>query len=138
MRILSRLLAILAVALVAAQPVMACCLVGHDAVAQDAALVSDPPCHDSGMQMSPADHADAAKDTGDCPGCNDCDSPLMQAQAADDSTLLSSSSAEISDAVLAAQFPGFAHRPVIFKTGPPGAPKLPLSTPITLKQRLLI
>ena len=80
MRILSRLLAILAVALVAAQPVMACCLVGHDAVAQDAALVSDPPCHDSGMQMSPADHADAAKDTGDCPGCNDCDSPLMQAQ----------------------------------------------------------
>jgi len=138
MRSLTRLLAILAVALVAAQPVMACCLVGHGAVAQDVAQVSDPPCHDTGMQMAPADDTDATRDTDDCPGCYDCDSPLMQAQATDDSTLLSSSSVEISYAVLAAQFPGFAHRPVVFKTGPPGAPQLPLSTPITLKERLLI
>lgn len=138
MRALTRFFAILAVALVAAQPVMACCLAGHGAVAQKVAQVSDPPCHDSGMQMAPADKAGAAQDTDDCPGCYDCDSPLMQAQEAEDSTLLSSSSAEIPYAMLAVQFPRFAHQPVIFKTGPPGAPQLPLSTPITLKQRLLI
>lgn len=121
-----------------AQPVVACCLFGHAAAAQKASEVADPPCDDSSMQMAPAEKADAELDTNDCPRCYDCDSTAMQAQASDDSATLSAASAEIPHAVLAAQFPKFAHRPVILKTGPPGEISLPLSTPITLKQRLLV
>jgi len=138
MNIWSRLFAFLAVALLAAQPVMACCLVGQAAAAQETSQVASPPCHDSGMQMAPAQNANTEQDSDECPGCYDCNSALMQAQASDDSTALSASSAEVSYVVLAAEYPGFGHDPVIFKTGPPGEPSLPLSTPITLKQRLLI
>jgi len=138
MNIWSRLFAVLAIALLAVQPVMACCLVGHEAAAQETSQVASPPCHDSSMQMASGQNVDTEQHSDECPGCYDCDSALMQAQASDDSTALSASSSEVPYAVLAAQFPGFAHDPVIFKTGPPGEPSLPLSTPITLKQRLLI
>jgi len=138
MDIWSRLFAVLAIALLATQPVMACCLVGHEAAAQETSQVASPPCHDSGMPMAPAENTDTEEGSNECPGCYDCDSALMQAQTSDDSTALTASSAEVSYAVLAAEYPGFAHAPVIFKTGPPGEPSLPLSTPITLKQRLLI
>jgi len=131
---LTRLFAILTVALMAAQPVMACCLVGHDAAVQ----VSEPPCHDTGMDMAPTDDGEAAQGTDDCPGCFDCDGPLIKAQGLGDGAVLAASSTDIPFAVLAARFSGFAHPQVIFKTGPPGEPQLPLSTPISLKQRLLI
>ncbi len=74
----------------------------------------------------------------DCPGCLDCDSPVMQAEASGDQAPMRSTSAEPPPAVLEARFPGYSQAPIILKTGPPDDPPFVHETPITLKQRQLI
>lgn len=137
---LTRLLILIAVALVATQPIMACCLAGHAEPAASHTSVEAPPCHGEAPLSA---HGDSETDQQkpapmDCPGCLDCDSAVMQAQSFENGALLTQLSAEIPLAVIASQFEGFGHTETVFKTGPPGDPTLPLSTPITLKQRLLI
>jgi hypothetical protein len=137
-----RLFTLAAIALFTAQPLMACCLDGHSASATELAQDNTMNCHDSAMPM-PASHgssADPGPNTAldECPGCDDCNHPIMQAQNPGDVLSVFSLVLEIPFATLAAQFPGFAHPPLHTKTGPPGASALPLNTPITLKQRLLI
>jgi hypothetical protein len=137
---LTRLLMLIAAAALAAGPVMACCLTGHT---QSAALYTSTetlPCHDA---ASPSGHEDAKAEQPaplpvDCPECVDCDSAVMQAQSFDHSVSLTQLTPEVHFAVIAARFEGFEHKATILATGPPGDPPLPLSTPMSLKQRLLI
>lgn len=137
---LTRLLILIAVALVATQPIMACCLTGHAESAASHTSVEAPPCHGEAPLST---HGDSKTDQQppapmDCPGCLDCDSAVMQAQSFETGALLTQLSPEMSLAVITSRFEGFGHTETIFKTGPPGDPPLPISTPITLKQRLLI
>ncbi len=142
MSLTARLLALVAMALLAAQPVMACCLAGHAGTTAVAAAPASPPCHDAGMDMGAEANADAGATHGrgpaHCPGCLDCDSPVMQAQASDGGAILAGTRPDVPLALRAADFPGFATRPVVLKTGPPDAAPRRHETPLTLKQRLLI
>jgi hypothetical protein len=140
MLVLARLLTVLAVLLVTAQPVMACCLAGQTAPIIKMSPDTEQPCHGDGMRMQTASDGVTHSMPGDadCPGCTDCDSPVMQAQALDNAAVLSPSASEIPVALHAVHFPGFAHTPVILKTGPPEAPPFVHVTPLELKQRLLI
>ena len=137
---LTRLLFLIAVALVATQPIMACCLAGHAEPAASDTSVEAPPCHGEAPLSALGDNETDQQPPSpmDCPGCLDCDSAVMQAQSFENGALLTQLSPEIPLAVIASRFEGFGHTETIFKTGPPGDPPLPLSTPITLKQRLLI
>lgn len=137
---LTRLLILIAVALVVTQPIMACCLTGHAEPAASHTSIEAAPCHG---EASPSSHVDTKTDqpspsTMDCPGCLDCDSAVMQAQSFQNGVTLTQLSSETPMAVITSRFEGFEHTATIFKTGPPGDPPLPLSTPIILKQRLLI
>ena len=137
---LSRLLILIAVAIVAARPVMACCLTGHGEPVLAEAATETPPCHGDTSSTHETNAADEDVDraTADCPGCFDCDAAMMQAHTVDDGALLTQLPTEIPLAVLASRFEGFEHKATVFKTGPPGDPPLTTLTPITLKQRLLI
>lgn len=136
---LTRFLILIAVALVAARPVMACCLTGHGELAIQDVQAEAPPCH--GETLSPQhaarqDHQPSSPMA--CPGCLDCDASLMQAQSVDDSALLTQPPSETPLAVIASRFDGFEHQSIVLKTGPPGDPLSLHETPLTLKQRLLI
>lgn len=141
MRFAARFFSVLAVALLAAQPVMACCLTGH---AQPAAteMSADMPCHDA-INSGP-DHKDAAgpstenQNGPDCPGCPDCNASTMQAQPSADETYQSKSAADFEFAAIEIRFTGFVPRSLVQATGPPRNWSLPVISPITLKQRLLI
>lgn len=137
---LTRLLILIAVALVATQPIMACCLAGHAEPAASHTSVDVPPCHGEAPLSAHGDGKTGQQPPApmDCPSCLDCDSAVMQAQSFENGALLKQLSPEIPLAVIASRFEGFGHTETIFKTGPPGDPPLPLSTPIILKQRLLI
>ncbi len=137
---LTRLLILMAVALMAARPVMACCLVGHGQPAVAEIQAQLPPCHDTAPTLPGADEAMVSDltDRPDCPGCADCDSAVMQAQSASNDAVLTPGPSETPLAVLSVAFPGFDHPPVVFKTGPPADPAPVRLTPITLRQRLLI
>lgn len=74
----------------------------------------------------------------DCPGCYDCENPVMQSQSGEGGVVLPAMGAEFALAPIDANFPGFAHRSIVQKTGPPSVSLPRLATPITLKQRLLI
>ncbi len=137
---LTRLLILIAVAAIVAQPVMACCLTGHGEPQITQASADMPLCH--GEQTAP-EHSEQNSDherpsPADCPGCIDCDAGVMQAQSFDDGTLLVQTSTEFPVAILTARFEGFGHKSTVLKTGPPGDPPRIHTTPITLKQRLLI
>ena len=137
MLFLARLLTLLAVLLVAAQPVMACCLTGQTAPPVEISHDTELPCHGDGMGMETASDGGTRSMPGTA-DCADCDSPVMQAQAFDNAAVLSPSASEIPVALRAVHFPGVAHPPVILQTGPPGAPPFVPVTPLEPKQRLLI
>lgn len=140
MLVLARLLTLLAVLFVAAQPVMACCLTGQAAPHIEISQDTGSPCHGDSVGMATASDGVTHSMPGaaDCPGCADCDNPVMQAQAFDNAAVLSPTSSEIPVALCVVHFPGFAHLPVILKTRPPEAPPFVHLTPLELKQRLLI
>lgn len=73
-----------------------------------------------------------------CSGCADCDGAVMQAQIYDKSATPASGPSETPIRILDARFEGFGHRAIALKTGPPGDAPFLRSTPIALKQRLLI
>lgn len=137
---LTRLLLLLAVALVAARPVMACCLTGHSEPAASHLQAEAPPCHGesntSHATTGKSDHQPALP--MECPGCVDCDLAVMQAQSVDDGALITQGSSDIPIAMIGSRFAGFQHEPTVYKTGPPGEPPGIHQTPITLKQRQLI
>jgi len=137
---LTRLLILIAVALVATLPIMACCLAGHAEPAASHTSVETPPCHGEAPLSAHGDSETGQQPPAptDCPGCLDGDSAVMHAQSFENGALLTQVSPEIPLAVIASRFEGFGHAETIFKTGPPGDPPLPRATPITLKQRLLI
>lgn len=135
---LGRIFALLATVIVAAQPVMACCIEGHSAPVILAEQNVEPPCHDDGMPMAADPGAQAGHERSDCPGCYDCEFSVMQSQSAGGSAVLPAMGAEFALAPIDANFPGFAHRSIVQKTGPPSVSLPRLATPITLKQRLLI
>jgi len=137
---LTRLLILVSVAILATQPVMACCLTGHGEPAITEAASEAPPCHgEVPAQHQTSNTGDHDQPTpADCPGCFDCDSAIMQAQTFDTNILLTQSSNQAPLAIIAARFDGFEYKPVVLKTGPPGDPPPTHYTPITLKQRLLI
>ena len=128
---LTRLMLLLAVAFMAARPVMACCITGHTG-AQSTVQSIDAPSDASGEMP------DQMQDPMECPGCFDCDSAILQAQTLDEGVVLATSPSEIPIAVLTARFEGFEHSSVALSAGPPGNPPPFRLTPISLKQRLLI
>ena len=137
---LTRLFMLIAVALVATQPVMACCLTGHaDAVAAQSSTET-PPCHGekSHSDHGKTDQANHLPSPTECPGCLDCDTAVMQAQSFDSGVLLTKDSQETPLTISSARFDGFEHKTMVFTTGPPGDLPVHRPTPITLKQRLLI
>ncbi len=142
MRCASHIFALVAIVLFTAQPVMACCFLGHAEPAAEMVGGDALQCHDGAVDKSASigSRADRAPITAlsDCPGCDDCDNPIMRAQNSGDSLVMASTVTEIPFVTVAVQFPGFAYPPIILKTGPPGELSLNLPTPITLKQRLLI
>lgn len=137
---LTRLLVLISVALLAARPVMACCLTGHGEPAVSDIQTEAPPCHGEASvpHQQTAEKQHTPPLPADCPGCFDCDSAIMQAQTVNNDILLAQPSSEIPLAILEARFVGFEQKAVVLKTGPPGDPPPLLHTPITLKQRLLI
>lgn len=137
---IARLLTFLAVMLVMAQPVMACCLPGNGATHIDMLANAEPPCHGDGMGMETASDAPTLPmpGAGDCPGCLDCDSPVLQAQVFDNTPVQAPSVSEIPVVLRAVHVRAFAPATVILTTGPPGAPPQVPVTPLELKQRLLI
>lgn len=135
-----RLLTLMAIAFVAAQPVMACCITGHAAPAVEMAGMDDLPCHNDdadGTIRADNDHR-SMPDADDCPGCPDCNLPVMQGQVSGDTSVLPQPAPEVAIAVVAAQYPGHVPPPLILTTGPPAGQPLAPVTPLTLKQRLLI
>ena len=137
---LTRLFMLIAVALAAAQPVMACCLAGHADVVAVQNSTETAPCHG---EMSLSGHGKTVEakhlpSPTECPGCLDCDTAVMQAQSFDSGVLLTKDSQETPLTILSARFDGFEHKITVFTTGPPGDRPVHRPTPITLKQRLLI
>lgn len=140
MLVIARLLTLLAVLMVAAQPVMACCHAGQTVPHIEISPDTLSSCHGSGLtsETTSDDGTHTIPDTPDCPGCADCSSPVMQTQVFDSSVVLSFSAPEIPVALLSVHFPGYAHPPVILKTGPPDTRPAEYATLVELKQRLLI
>lgn len=141
---LTRLMLLLAVAFMAARPVMACCITGHTGAQSSVQSIDAPSCHDAGDSKEHAssdasgEMPDQMQDPMECPGCFDCDSAILQAQTLDEGVVLATSPSEIPIAVLTARFEGFEHSSVALSAGPPGNPPPFRLTPISLKQRLLI
>ncbi len=135
-----RLLMTLMIGFFVAQPVMACCLAGHQS-AQAAVERAEPPCHDAADKGTTdfAVNKYDAPDPADCPGCVDCDILILASQAPDNLGRVTANVAD--DAVTMAPdmgFAGFEPELPTLATGPPRDTSLPLRTPISLKQRLLI
>ncbi|MFH1517225.1 MAG: hypothetical protein ABIH17_05000 [Pseudomonadota bacterium] len=138
---LSRLVIMVIVAIFAAQPVMACCLTGHEApsvVAEQAEPSCHGDTHDNAAETQ-AGVTDTSTGPLDCPGCPDCDSLIMAVQAPDYTGILTASAPETAVAMAPKmEFAGFEPQFHTLATGPPRDVSLPLRSPISLKQRLLI
>ena len=138
---LTRLLIMMIVAIFAAQPVMACCLSAHEStpvVAERAELPCHGDTHDAAAQAQDG-VANTSSSRLDCPGCLDCDSLIMAVQAQEDPGFLAASAPdEAAEVAPGTRFAGFETRLLVLATGPPREVSLPLHTPISLKQRLLI
>lgn len=141
---LTRLMILVAVAFMVARPVMACCITGHNEAPSSVHSAETPSCHDAADSSEHTSSDTSGEMPGDmqgpmeCPGCFDCDSAIMQAQTFDEGAVLTESLSEIPVALLTARFEGFHHNSTVLTTGPPGHAPPTNSTPITLKQRLLI
>jgi len=136
---MGRLLMIVAVAIFAAQPVMACCLTGH-AEPPRVQMPAEPACHDDmhdAAAGTPMDTHNTA-DQPECPGSPGCDKAVMQAQAFEDWTVSTAGPVEIPAGVVEARYTGFEPHRIVLTTGPPRDRPPPLSSPVILKQRLLI
>lgn len=121
---------------------MACCVSGHDQAtpAIEQVNIDAPPCHEHSqgahVDVSQADHSSELP--FDCAGGDDCDAALMSAETFQFSSVTPQVSSEIPFIILTAHFPGYDHKPIVYKTGPPNYRRATAATPITLKQRLLI
>lgn len=137
---LTRHLLLIAVALLAARPVMACCVVGHGESYQLVSLSAAPPCHESmSHAASVTGHQDSRNQPStDCSGCPDCQSVVMAAQSVTNGAVLTGASNDHPLAMIASRFVGFEFKPTVLTTGPPNYRPPPAQTPIALKQRLLI
>jgi len=103
------------------------------------AAADAPPCHSD--RQGAKQHAPAPSDTANlfgCPGCADCNIAIVQAVSSVADAALAAGASEIPHTALSEQYVTQAFTPLAMKTGPPGATPGLLSTPITLKQRLLI
>ena len=140
MRLLYRLLMTLMIAVFAAQPVMACCLTGHQS-AQATVEHAEPPCHDAvneGTTDSSDNKGNASAPSG-CPGCVDCDMLMLAAPAPDNLGLVTANVFDDPGLIAAeARSEEFEPRLLVLSTGPPRNFSPPLYTPISLKQRLQI
>jgi len=136
MNLLTRLCLTLVVVTFAAGPVIDCCLLGHAEASVAVSQTDAPPCHGaaddaSQPQPSPQEHSE-------CPGCTDCDAPMLQATAMDNA-VAPASGHELQPAPVAArQWSGFDTPLVVRTTGPPSSSPPIRTSPISLKQRLLI
>lgn len=137
---LTRLLVLIAVALMASRPVMACCFTGHEVSHMAEAAAQAQPCH--GDQQEAERRAPAAPSHAatpfDCPGCADCNIAVAKTGVSVPDAVLAAGASEIPFTVLSAQFEAREFTPLALKTGPPGDPPALRATPVSLKQRLLI
>jgi hypothetical protein len=133
---LIRLFMILAVAVFAASPVMACCVTGP-AVASVANDQSEaPPCHDEADSMASAPASD--DNSVDCPGCADCETAMLQTKATGQHLLPASATDLHLVPVSVNQWTGFEAPRILRTTGPPRASPVLPNTPVSLKQRFLV
>ena len=136
---LTRFLILIAVALTAARPVMACCFTGHGVSHMTEAAAEASPCH--GEQQGAEQHAPTPSDAAnlfDCPGCADCNIAVANTSVSVPDAVLAAGALEIPFTALSTHFEAREFTPLALKTGPPGAPPALRSTPVSLKQRLLI
>lgn len=136
MTLFTRLLMILAVAAFAATPIMACCMTGHAQTHAMTIQAEAPHCHDD---MQPGAGKPVSGDmVADCPGCADCEPAMLGARSTDQATLLASAGQVQLSPVKADRRTGYDTPRTLQTTGPPRAsPRLP-TTPVSLKQRLLV
>ncbi len=133
---ITRLFLILVAALVAARPVMACCVTDQAAGGppDQRAELEIAPCHGP-PAATLGQHDSAVSD--ECPDCPDCESAMMQADALAEAAS-PTGSADDAPAAAPPAFDAFEVARTLQKTGPPSPAPRPRSTPISLKQRLLI
>jgi hypothetical protein len=136
MNLFTRLLMILAVAIFAASPVMACCLNNHVEASAETHSVDATPCH--GEAEPTASKPISDNNLEGCPGCAECETAMLQAQTADPSAVLASGQELQLMSLQGDQWTGFNAPLVVRTTGPPHDLSRVPDTPITLKQRFLI
>lgn len=135
MSLVARFLLTIAAVFLAVNPVMACCVTGHDADVTSAQNLA-PPCHDTAVEADKLQFTDNADDT--YPGCAGCDSVALQAQPTTDSLALDVST---NLKALPPATGGYAEMraPRLLRaTGPPHSIINAGDTLISLKQLLLI
>lgn len=132
---------VILVALFAANPVMACCVVGHSKVTDASAVEDAPPCHEMARSTPHSGVSGTDVETQSetlCPGCTGCDSAVLTASTAEDGIYLQ----KIDDTGMIlprrAHLVPASHVVLLRKTGPPGQRVVLAQTPVRLKQRLLI
>lgn len=123
-----RIILLAAAIFLSAQPVMACCLLGHSE-----AVEVTPPCHEM-----PSEEDGTGSLPGDvCPGCSDCETVLAASDLKPSKPLLDPSFAK---AVLhaSAQIAEVPDVTLNGATGPPRTSLNPDQNPVSLYQKLLI
>ncbi len=116
---------------------MACCMTGHAQTGEAIIQAEAPPCHGT---MKSETAAPMSKDTtADSPGCADCETAMLASKTADQSTVLTSADDFQLLPVEVNRWTGYETPRILRTTGPPRVTTgLPTSTPISLKQRLLV
>lgn len=136
MSTLVRLVFVLATVLFAAQPIAACYFSGAGTANAEGVVAAEPGCHDD-MASSQVSTENTEKRSF-CPSGSDCDEAMMQTMAGTDDVAFSQESEIVALPAVLAHFTGFDHIEIVRKTGPPGRQGLTKTTPLTLKQRLLL
>ncbi len=133
MSLAARAFLTLAITVFTVSPLLACCLTGFAETEAVAELVQDSPCHGDGAEPAKQTDTDSI-----CPDCADCDPVMLKANGSDGlAGLLYRYTPEHPS--LQGQYQPLVAAPDRQRaTGPPRAPPLPVATPVSLSQRLLI
>ena len=136
MNLFTRLFIFLAVVAFAATPIMACCMTGNAQSGAQAIQAEAPPCH--GDLAAEAAEPMSGDTPADCPSFADCESTMLAVVTADQVTVLSSADNHRLLPVEVNLWTGHEAPRIQCTTGPPRASPGLLSTPISMKQRLLV
>lgn len=131
----TRLFMLLAIVVFAASPLMACCLTGHAQTTVSTIQSEALSCHNSASAKSTK--SISVDIPSDCPGCIDCETTTLTAEAIDHTTV--PPLVETQQLIILVNRWINHDEPYVLRTAPP--PRTPPrlhTTPTSLKQRLLV